>query len=411
VVEELVVEELVVEELVVEELVVEELVVEELVVEELPAAPPVPPPPVPVVLPLLVEVPAPLELELAPELELPPEPEVEWPPPQASREREKSVGTRIVFAGVMGAAAWQGACPCRSARAGAREAVLPAVLLAPLRADKVCAPRRSLRTPGARPYVERFMRSRGTGMTFVALLAASALGFAGCLLTSSFDGLQGGTTMGMGGSSSSSASSSGAGSTTSTTIATTTTSGSGGVITPKAPQVGVVTATAGTPVNLQAPPNVSPGDMLVMVIDVQPDPGVGAIAAPPGWTALGDASYQSCGNFRDFYFWHAAGPSEASTYAITSPESADLDYAIVVYAGVSPTSPSGTPGPLMGNTTDQSTATWTAPAGMTQRVPSHVLGIFDELEPSVGLSADKVIGVQSGGGGCGTELFVALEPG
>jgi hypothetical protein len=278
-------------------------------------------------------------------------------------------------------------------------------------------------------------------MTFVALLASSALGFVGCLLTSSFDGLQGGTT-GTGGSSSSSASSSGAGSTTSTTGSTistsTTTSGSGGVITPKAPQVAVATAVAGTPVNLQAPPSVSPGDVLVMVMDVQPDPGPGSIAAPAGWTAIGDASYPSCGNFRDFYFWRAAQPSEPGTYAITSPANGTLDYAIVVYAGVSTTSPFGTtgvPGPLMGGTTNQSqwdagsiltyspndmlllmatygtgTANFTAPTGMTKRVPSHTLGIFDELMPSVGSSGDKVIGVASGGGGCGTELFVALEP-
>jgi hypothetical protein len=220
-------------------------------------------------------------------------------------------------------------------------------------------------------------------------------------------------------------------------VSSTSTSSGAGTITPKAPQVGHVSATAATPALLQTPPNLAAGDVLVMILNVQPDPGPNSVSPPSGWTSLGDSTFPTCNNFRDFFAWHTAGSAEPSMYSITLPTDGTIDYAIVDYAGVNPTSPFGTPGapgPLNGTAASQQLewdagsiqtysannmlllmlsdiymVNWTAPTGMTQRVPSPLLGIFDELYPQVGSSGDKVVGVDSVGG-CGAYLFAALQP-
>jgi hypothetical protein len=177
--------------------------------------------------------------------------------------------------------------------------------------------------------------------------------------------------------------------------------------------------------------------MLVMMLYAEPDPGPGTVSPPSGWTSIGDSTFPTCLNFRDFFAWHVAGSAEPSTYSVTLPIDGTIDYAIVDYAGVNPTAPFGTPGapgPLNGTAATQGLewdagsiqtysannmvllmlssgymVSWTAPMGMTQRVKSPLLGIFDELYPQAGSTGDKVVGVDTMGG-CGAVLFTALQP-
>jgi hypothetical protein len=143
--------------------------------------------------------------------------------------------------------------------------------------------------------------------------------------------------------------------------------------------------TSSTSIVLSRPTGTQPGDLLLLSLDVR---GTSTVTAPAGWTLIRTDTYTS--SLRKHTYWRFATGSDPATWTFTFSGSRLAGGSMLAYSGVHPTTPIDASGGQAATSSSTSStapsitttvantrlvlfyanmanATWTPPAGFTER--------------------------------------------